>query len=69
MILFGAQPAVCRNAGELASSTVPITRRYKENARLIISQIVLDAIDDLKLANPKTTVKRRRELKAIRKGL
>jgi PPK2 family polyphosphate:nucleotide phosphotransferase len=41
----------------------------KENARLIISQIVLDTLDDLKMAYPKTTAKRRRELKSIRKGL
>ena len=37
----------------------------KENARLIVSQIVLDALNDLKMAYPKTTAKRRRELKAI----
>ena len=41
----------------------------KENARLIVSQIVLDALDDLKMAYPTTTAKRRRELKAIRKLL
>ena len=41
----------------------------KENARLIVSQIVLDALDDLKMAYPKTTAKRRRELKSIRKEL
>jgi PPK2 family polyphosphate:nucleotide phosphotransferase len=41
----------------------------KENARLIVSQIVLDALDDLNMAYPKTTAKRRRELKSIRKGL
>ena len=41
----------------------------KENARLIVSQIVLDALNELKMANPKTTVKRRRELQAIRKLL
>jgi PPK2 family polyphosphate:nucleotide phosphotransferase len=41
----------------------------KENARLIVSQIVMDALDDLKMAYPKTTAKRRRELKAIRKRL
>ena len=35
----------------------------KENARLIVSQIVLDALNDLKMAYPKTTAKRRRELK------
>jgi len=41
----------------------------KENARLIVSQIVLDALNELKMAYPKTTAKRRRELKSIRKGL
>ena len=41
----------------------------KENARLIVSQIVLDALDDLKMAYPKTTAERRRELKAIQKQL
>jgi len=41
----------------------------KENARLIISQIVLDAFKELKMAYPKTTAKRRRELKSIRKQL
>ena len=41
----------------------------KENARLIVSQIVLDTLNGLKLAYPKTTATRRRELKAIRKLL
>ena len=41
----------------------------KENARLIVSQIVLDALSGLKMAYPKTTAKRRRELKSIRKLL
>ncbi len=41
----------------------------KENARLIVSQIVLDALSDLKMAYPKTTPKRRRELKSIRELL
>jgi PPK2 family polyphosphate:nucleotide phosphotransferase len=41
----------------------------KENARLIVSQIVLDALDGLKMAYPRTTAKRRRELKSIRKLL
>ena len=41
----------------------------KENARLIVSQIVLDALHELKMAYPKTTAKRRRELKSIRKEL
>jgi PPK2 family polyphosphate:nucleotide phosphotransferase len=41
----------------------------KESARLIVSQIVLDALSELKMAYPRTTAKRRRELKAIRKLL
>jgi Polyphosphate kinase 2 (PPK2) len=41
----------------------------KENARLIVSQIVLDTLSDLKMAYPKTTPKRRLELKSIRKVL
>jgi len=41
----------------------------KENARLIISQIVLDVFNELKMAYPKTTAARRRELQAIRKSL
>ena len=41
----------------------------KENARLIVSRIVIDAFKELKMAYPKTTPKRRRELKAIRKEL
>jgi PPK2 family polyphosphate:nucleotide phosphotransferase len=41
----------------------------KENARLIVSQIVLDALRALKMAYPRTTARRRRELKSIRKLL
>ena len=41
----------------------------KENARLIVSRIVLDALDELKLAYPKTTAKLRQELQSIRKQL
>ena len=41
----------------------------KENARLIVSQIVLDTLKELKMAYPKTTAKRWQELKAIRKLL
>jgi PPK2 family polyphosphate:nucleotide phosphotransferase len=41
----------------------------KENARLLVSQIVLDALDELKMAYPKTTAKRREELQSIRKLL
>ena len=41
----------------------------KENARLIVSRIVLDTLQDLKMAYPKTTEKRRLELQAIGKQL
>jgi PPK2 family polyphosphate:nucleotide phosphotransferase len=41
----------------------------KENARLIVSQIVLDTFEGLKMAYPKTSAKRRKELQSIRKRL
>ena len=41
----------------------------KENARLIVSQIVLDTLEELKMTYPKTSAKRRRELLSIRKQL
>jgi PPK2 family polyphosphate:nucleotide phosphotransferase len=41
----------------------------KENARLIVSQIVLDAFEKLDLSYPKTSPERTRELQAIRKEL
>jgi PPK2 family polyphosphate:nucleotide phosphotransferase len=41
----------------------------KENARLIVSQVVLDTFNELKMAYPKTSAKRRLELKSIRKQL
>jgi PPK2 family polyphosphate:nucleotide phosphotransferase len=41
----------------------------KENARLIVSQILLDTLNELKMAYPKSTAKRRQELKSIRKLL
>jgi PPK2 family polyphosphate:nucleotide phosphotransferase len=41
----------------------------KENARLVVSQIVLAALKELHLAYPRTTAKRRRELQAIRRLL
>jgi PPK2 family polyphosphate:nucleotide phosphotransferase len=41
----------------------------KENARLVVSQIVLDTFDGLKMTYPKTTAKRRQELQLIRKRL
>src|ERR1035437_7734053 len=41
----------------------------KENARLIVSQILLDTLNELKMIYPKSTAKRRQELKSIRKLL
>jgi len=41
----------------------------KESARLIVSQIVLDTLEGLKMTYPKTSAERRRELQSIRKRL
>ena len=41
----------------------------KNNARLIVSQIIVDAMRQLKMAYPRTTAKRRLELRAIKKLL
>jgi PPK2 family polyphosphate:nucleotide phosphotransferase len=41
----------------------------KENARLIISQVVLDSIDELKMTYPKPDKNHRKELESIRKLL
>ena len=41
----------------------------KENARLIVSRIVLDTIDDLKLEFPQVPAKRRKELQKLRTQL
>jgi PPK2 family polyphosphate:nucleotide phosphotransferase len=41
----------------------------KPNARLIVSRIVVDALEDMKLTIPKTTAKRRAELLQIRAQL
>ena len=41
----------------------------KENARLIISQAILDTLDELKMQYPKPSKEHRRELQSIRKEL
>ena len=41
----------------------------KENARLIVSEIVVHALERLKMAFPETSAKRRRELRSLRKVL
>ncbi|UDL90827.1 polyphosphate kinase 2 family protein [Mesorhizobium sp. PAMC28654] len=41
----------------------------KENARLIVSRIVVDTLEELKMSYPKTSEQRREELLSIRKRL
>jgi PPK2 family polyphosphate:nucleotide phosphotransferase len=41
----------------------------KDNARLIVSEIVLDALEGLEMTYPRTSAARRRELRAIRQRL
>lgn len=41
----------------------------KENARLIVSQVVVDTLDALKMSYPKASAARRRELQSIRRRL
>ncbi len=55
-----------------SSATAPwyvVPADSKKNARLIVSQVLLDTFNELEMAYPKTTAKRRRELKSIRKQL
>src|SRR5664280_2281625 len=57
----------CLNA--TSTSTAPwyvVPADDKKNARLIISQIVLDTLADLEMAYPQTTPKRHQELEALR---
>jgi PPK2 family polyphosphate:nucleotide phosphotransferase len=41
----------------------------KQNARLIVSQVILDTLEGLKMHYPPTSAERRRELQAIRRRL
>ena len=41
----------------------------KENARLIVSQIILDTFNSLKMSYPKTDAVRKQELRSIRDQL
>jgi len=41
----------------------------KENARLIVSQTVVDTLEGHRMHYPETTVERARELQSIRDGL
>ena len=59
----------------LSATSTPIAPWYvvpaddKESTGLIISRIVLDALQELKMEYPKSSPERRRELQAIRKQL
>ena len=41
----------------------------KENARLIVSQIILDTLDRLEMSYPEVSAERRKELQSIRERL
>ena len=41
----------------------------KENARLIVSQIILDTLNGLEMAYPEVSAERRQELQSIRERL
>ncbi len=41
----------------------------KQDARLIVSRIILDTLGSFKMSYPKTSPERRRELRSIRKAL
>jgi PPK2 family polyphosphate:nucleotide phosphotransferase len=57
----------CLNATSThASPWFVVPADDKENARLIVSAIVMDALKDLKMSSPKTTAKRKAELETIR---
>jgi hypothetical protein len=58
--------------GATSSSNSPwyvVPADDKLNCRLIVSQIVLDALDELKMTYPQSGPERRRELLSIRKRL
>jgi PPK2 family polyphosphate:nucleotide phosphotransferase len=58
--------------GATSTSDVPwyvVPADDKENARLIVSQIVLDTFEGLEMTYPKSSAKRRKELQVIRKQL
>ena len=41
----------------------------KENARLVVSQIILDTLNGLEMAYPEVSAERRQELQSIRERL
>jgi PPK2 family polyphosphate:nucleotide phosphotransferase len=60
----------CLNATSTASAPwYVVPADYKKNARLIISQIILDTLKQLRMNYPEANKARRKELKSIRKQL
>jgi hypothetical protein len=60
----------CLNATSTdASPWFVVPADKKENARLIVSRIMMDSLKNLKMSYPKTTAKRKAELQAIRNRL
>ena len=71
-IFIAAMTTVWRFVNATSTDDAPwyvVPADDKHNARLIVSQIVLDAFHSLKIAYPTTSEERRSELKAIRKKL
>ena len=66
---MGAYGDCLADTGTHHSPWYAIPADDKDNARLIVSQILIDAFDDLKMAYPAGTPGRRRELKAIGRRL
>jgi len=60
----------CLSATSTASAPwYVVPADYKKNARLIISQIILDTLKQLRMSYPEANKARRKELKSIRKQL
>jgi len=60
----------CLSATSTASAPwYVVPADYKKNARLIVSQIILDTLKQLRLSYPEADKARRKELKSIRKQL
>jgi PPK2 family polyphosphate:nucleotide phosphotransferase len=60
----------CLSATSTASAPwYVVPADYKKNARLIVSQIILDTLKQLRLSYPEANKARRKELKSIRKQL
>ena len=53
----------------MKNETMPASDERRELVPVIIASIVVDTLKSLKMAYPKTTARRRRELRAIRKQL